>query len=330
MITLDQRVIHAALSWYQVGQAIWLCTVLDTWGSSPRAPGTLMAVNERGDYCGSLSGGCIEEDFLAQLKAGHYRASSQIVGYGEGEMRPDVQLPCGGSLVILIEYLPPDLPTVELLQAMQHALSGRQPGVKTLTTGRRAQWTPVSPAEMLPALAFNPPQILLPVGAIPELLIAGYSTVAFECIRLGQLLGFTVRVCEHRPEMLSELESQFAGADNVIIEPQHPARWLELNGAHAAVAIVSLTHDPRIDELTTMEAINTQAFYIGIMGSAKSSEKRKVRLRQIAGLNSEDLARINAPIGLAIGSKTPAEIALSVMADIVRVKNGVSLTSCER
>lgn len=324
MITLDQRVITAALDWCHSEQAVWMCTVLRTYGSSPRAQGTIMAVNASGQYCGSLSGGCIEEDFLAQLAAGHYRESSQIIRYGEGGMRPDVQLPCGGSLDILIEYLPAGPQSEALLQAMQQALAGHAGVVKRIVPGHRASWQTVAIDEKLPALAYADQLIILPVGAIPELLIAGYSTVAFECIRFGQMLGFHVRVCEHRPEMLSELERYFADADNVSIVPQHPARWLELNGAHAAVAIVSLTHDPRIDELTMMEAINTSAFYIGIMGSAKNSEKRKLRLQNIGGMQPDELARIKAPIGLTIGSKTPAEIALSVMADIVKTRNAVT------
>lgn len=323
MITLDQRVITAALDWCQSEQAVWICTVLRTFGSSPRAKGTIMAVNNAGQYCGSLSGGCIEEDFLKQLAAGHYRESSQIIRYGEGGMRPDVQLPCGGSLDILIEYLPPDAQSLAILQAMHHALTGKAPMVKTVEPGKRASWRPVSSDEKLPPLEYGTKSIILPVGAIPELLIAGYSTVAFECIRLGQIIGYHVRICEHRPEMLSELERLFSGADNVAVVPQHPARWLELNGAHSSVAIVSLTHDPRIDELTMMEAINTSAFYIGIMGSVKNSEKRRLRLQEIGGLQPYELARIKAPIGLSIGSKTPAEIALSVMADIVKTRNGV-------
>lgn len=236
-------------------------------------------------------------------------------------MRPDVSLPCGGSLEIVIEFLPPDDATLALLTAMQRALSGQQPMVKMIRPGERAQWEVLATDRVLPALDASEQQMLLPVGAMPELLIAGYSTVAYECIRLGQMLGFHVRVCEHRPEMLTELESHFSAADNVTLVSQHPARWLELNGAHAAVAIVALTHNPRIDDLTMMEAIATPAFYIGIMGSAKNSEKRRARLQQIAGMDCAELDRIDAPIGLPIGSKTPAEIALSVMADIVRVKN---------
>ena len=322
MIRLDQLVINEALGWHQASEALWLCTVLHTWGSSPRAPGTIMAVNSHGQFCGSLSGGCIEEDFLAQIASGMYRESSQIVRYGQGGMRPDVKLPCGGSLEILIEYLPVDAQTLALLQAMQSALMGQQRLIKILKPGQRAQWERLAAECAMPVLSRTAEQIVVPVGATPELLVAGYSSVAFECIRLGQILGFHVRVCEHRPDSLREVERHFQGADNVTIVPQHPARWLEINGASAAVAIVSLTHDARIDELTMMEAVNTSAFYLGVMGSEKNSEQRRGRLREIAGLEEDELARIHAPVGIKIGSKTPSEIALSIMADIVRVKNG--------
>ena len=103
-----------------------------------------------------------------------------------------------------------------------------------------------------------------------------------------------------------------------------PASYISQGGCHAATAIVALTHDPRLDDLTLLEAVRTPAFYIGAMGSRRTSEKRMERVRRIGGLDDDALDRIHAPIGLKLGSKTPAEIALAVMADIVRVSNGVS------
>lgn len=321
MITLDQRVIDFALCWHQLQQPVWLCTVLHTYGSSPRAPGTMMTINIQGEHCGSLSGGCIEEDFLQQLASGAYRDSSQIVRYGEGGLRPNVALPCGGSVDVLIEYLPADTESYALLTAMQTALIGKQHLVKNVQLGQRATWEIVSTAHVLPALSHQQNQVVIPVGAVPQLLIAGYSVVAFECIRLALILGFRITVCEHRPEQLAETERHFGAEYHVTIVPQHPAKWLENHEISSKVAILSLTHDPRIDELTMMEAVNTPAFYLGVMGSVKNSAKRRQRLVEIGGLSEEELTRIQAPVGIRIGSKTPAEIALSVMADVVRVKN---------
>ncbi|MDL4912520.1 MAG: XdhC family protein [Enterobacterales bacterium endosymbiont of Blomia tropicalis] len=321
MITLDQRVIDSALRWLQSSQPVWLCTVLHTYGSSPRAPGTMMAINNQGDSCGSLSGGCIEEDFLQQLASGAYRNSSQIVRYGEGGLRPNVELPCGGSVDVLIEYLPVDTASAELLSAMHAALFGKHYLVKKLQPGQRAQWECFPADTVLPVLSHSQEEVVIPVGAIPQLLIAGYSVVAFECIRLALILGFKVTVCEHRASQLAEIEQQFGTDLNVCIVPQHPAKWLEQHKISSKMAILSLTHDPRIDELTMMEAVNTPAFYLGVMGSARNSAKRRQRLGDIGGLSDAELRRIQAPVGMKIGSKTPAEIALSVMADVVRAKN---------
>ncbi len=111
------------------------------------------------------------------------------------------------------------------------------------------------------------------------------------------------------------------------LEPILPARFIAEGGCHSGTAVVALTHDPRLDDLTMMEAVRSQAFYIGVMGSRKTSEKRTERLQRIAGMDTATLAPIHTPIGLALGSKTPAEIALAALADIVRVRNGVERRS---
>jgi len=126
-------------------------------------------------------------------------------------------------------------------------------------------------------------------------------------------------VCENRPEALDNFAPQLRS--NVTLLRQFPAKFIEDGGCHANTAIVALTHDPRMDDLTLMEAIHTPAFYIGAMGSLRNSARRRQRLQQIAEFSPQELERIHAPIGLPLGSKTPAEIALAVMADIVQQKN---------
>ncbi|WP_206614976.1 XdhC family protein [Aureimonas ureilytica] len=139
MMTLDQRVIETALGWHHAGRAVWLCTVLQTWGSSPRAPGTMMVISDSGEGCGSLSGGCIEEDFLARLAEGHYRIHSQVVRYGEGGRQTQGKLPCGGSLDVMVEYLVADNDSGHMLQAMHQALRGKTRLLKTATVNKRAK-----------------------------------------------------------------------------------------------------------------------------------------------------------------------------------------------
>lgn len=157
------------------------------------------------------------------------------------------------------------------------------------------------------------------IGAALRLLIAGLSPVAEFCAGFAAALGFEVIVCDPRPELTDGFT--MAGVELVKL---FPATYIAQGGCHAATAIVALTHDPRMDDLTLLEAVRTPAFYIGAMGSRRTSEKRMERVQRIGGIGQQDLDRIHAPIGLKLGSKTPAEIALAVMADIVRVSNGVS------
>lgn len=155
------------------------------------------------------------------------------------------------------------------------------------------------------------------MGPVARLVIAGMSPVSEACAAFAHTLGYQVIVCDPREEELSKFQ-----VPGVEVRPVLPSLYLAREGCHAATAIVALTHDPRIDDLALMEAVNTPAFYIGVMGSLRTSQQRRERLIRSGGMTEGDLARIHMPIGLNLGSKTPAEIALAVMADIVRVRRG--------
>ncbi|MDR7342163.1 xanthine dehydrogenase accessory factor [Pantoea alhagi] len=321
MHSLDQQVIDRALQWHQQGECVWLCTVLHSWGSAPRAPGALLVANQQGQFCGSLSGGCIEEDFLARLQQGSFNAASQLVRYGEGGLATAIRLPCGGVLDVLIERLPPDAASLNHLQRLQQALTGGERLRKQLVIGQRAELE--TDTDRVPrALCYDCDSVSLSVGSVPTLLLAGYSTVAGECLRLALMLGMQTLVCEHRDAFWQQLQDNHAPQPHLRCINQHPARYLELHGATDQTAVICATHDPRVDDLALLEAVNTPAFYLGAMGSARNSQQRLARLRRIGELDERALQRIHAPIGLPIGSKTPMEIALAIMADIVRVKNG--------
>ncbi|PKB91029.1 XshC-Cox1 family protein [Ewingella americana] len=316
---LDIQVIERAGFWLQQ-QPVWLCTVLTTYGSSPRAPGALMAATRDGSYCGSLSGGCVEDDFLQRIAEGEYLAASQVIRYGEGGMTPNVALPCGGSLDVLVEYLPASNSSREYLSRMAQALSGHYALNKTLTLPQACDHLALTGYHSHTKVSRRGNEIQLHIAAAPRLLIAGLSSVALYCADFACALGFEVVVCECREEVLENFASMLKA--DVKLEHSFPAKYLEEQGCHANTAIVALTHDPRMDDLTLMEAVNTPAFYIGAMGSQLNSARRRERLRDIAQFAPEDFERLHAPVGLNIGSKTPAEIALAVMADIVKHKNG--------
>lgn len=318
MLPLDLQVIQQAIAWLSTGQPVWLCTVIASFGSSPRPPGALLVANGAGESCGSLSGGCIEEDFLQRVADGGFAEPIALVRYGDGSDAPQVRLPCGGVLEVLVERLEPDAHTLEHLRRMESALLGKGRLVR--------EWRlPFADPQLLddthdgPRVERSGECLRVRFGAAQRLIIAGVSSVALFCAQFAVALDFEVIICEPREEFQYPL-----GIDNVRVEPILPARFIAEGGCHHATAVVALTHDPRLDDLTMMEAVHSPAFYIGVMGSQKTSEKRMERLHRIAGMDAATLDRIHAPIGLALGSKTPAEIALAVLADIVRVRNGVA------
>ncbi len=320
-LPLDIQVIQQAMLWAE-SQSLWLNTVLRTWGSSPRSPGALMAVNQGGEWCGSLSGGCVEEGFLRQVAEGRWRQPSQVVTYGDGGLTPDVSLPCGGRLEVLVEYLPAGERTVEYLGEILAALQGHQPLKKQLILPGPVEALTLETSGSHPQVEYFDNTVNIWHGAAPRLVVAGWSSVAAYCVQFACALGFEVVVCEPRDEFLRQMAGQIP--EGVRVVERLPARYLEMEGCHAHTAIVALTHDARMDDLTMMEAVNTPAFYIGVMGSLRNSQKRADRLRNIGGLNSQELSRLHAPIGIDIGSKTPAEIGLAVMADVVRFKNQIA------
>jgi xanthine dehydrogenase accessory factor len=314
----DNIVVKQAIEWV-VAEDVWLCTVLATYGSSPRSPGAMLVANARGDFCGSLSGGCIEEDFLARVAQGEYRAASQIVRYGENGLEPSVALPCGGVLDVLVELLPAGTISLNYLQTIADALSGHYAIEKHVALPSPAECRTAQEYVSNTHVVRHADTLCLYIAAAPRLLIAGLSSVAIYCAEFALSLGFDVQVCENRPDALNNYSPLLPTGAELL--HQFPANYLEKNGCHANTAIVALTHDPRMDDLTLMEAITTPAFYIGAMGSHKNSIRRRQRLQQIAEFSHDDLSRVKAPIGLPINSKTPAEIALAVMADIVKHKN---------
>nr|WP_286088949.1 XdhC family protein [Pseudomonas sp. MWU13-3659] len=313
------QVVQQAAQWSRDGLRVWLCTVLGTYGSAPRAPGSLLVVNDLGHWVGSLSGGCVEEDFLERVAAGEFAEAVAVVRYGDGsDSRSNIRLPCGGILDVLVENLPGDCATQGHLGELEAALLGRRRLLREvdLHTGQRLVSDDHSHG---PRVEQGEGRVRLRIGAAQRLLLAGYSSVAHFCAEFGKGLGFEVVLCDPRDEVMDNVV-----LDGIEIRRELPSVFIANGGCHRDTAVVALTHDPKIDDLAMLEAVQTEAFYIGVMGSRATSEKRRERLRRIGGLSDVEMARIHAPIGLNLGSKTPAEIALAVLADILRTRSGVA------
>jgi xanthine dehydrogenase accessory factor len=317
MKQLDLQVIQQARSWVARGEPVWLCTVLATFGSAPRGPGAMLVCMRSGEHRGSLSGGCVEDDFLERVSSDFFRPVSQVVRYGEGGLAPTLALPCGGVLDVLVEYLGPGHETDMHLAAVEAAFSGR--GLITRRVLLGTEHRGIDAGHMNTArVEVGVEQVTIRIGAVQRLLLAGLSPVAEYCASFALALGYEVILCEPREEVLGAFTLQGVEVHEVL-----PAVYIANGGCHASTAVVALTHDPRLDDLTLLEAVRTQAFYIGAMGSQRTSSKRFERLARIGGLDEAIMQRIHAPIGLRLGSKTPAEIAMAVMADILRVSNGI-------
>ena len=313
MESLDLRVLNDALAWRRAGHGVTLVTVVETWGSAPRPPGALLAVRDDGAVSGSVSGGCVEDDLVARIRAGEYadRMLPSLVIYGvTKEEAARFGLPCGGSLRLLQEPLL-DAGWIEevLRRTAAHQLVARTlalaDGSVRLREARRGE-LPGFDGETLTAL-FGPRWRLLLIGA---------GQLSQAVARMAQALDFEVLVCEPREEYTAGW-----ALDSVTLLKGMPDDEVLALRPDAHTAIVALTHDPKLDDMALLEALNSEAFYVGALGSRRNQQARKQRLAEHFGLSAAALVRLHGPVGLNIGARTPAEIAVSVVAEIIQVKN---------
>jgi xanthine dehydrogenase accessory factor len=311
MESLDLRVLSDALSWRREGHGVTLVTVVETWGSAPRPPGALLAVRDDGVVSGSVSGGCVEDDLIARIKAGERTRLPSMIAYGVSkEEAARFGLPCGGTLRLVQEPLA-DTAWVEqvLARTAAHDLVAR---TLTLSTGE----VRLSAATREQGMQFDGLKLTTLFGPKWRLLLIGAGQLSQAVARIAQMLDFEVLVCDPREEYASTL----AAGDATLVAgmPDDVVRALH---ADAHTAIVALTHDPKLDDMALIEALRSGAFYVGALGSARNQAARKKRLAEHFDLSEADLARLHGPVGLRLGAKTPAEIAVSICAQIVECKN---------
>ncbi len=312
MESLDLRVLQDALSWRQTGMDVTLVTVVETWGSAPRPPGALLAVRGDGVVSGSVSGGCVEDDLIARVKGGERTHTPSMIAYGVTKAEAArFGIPCGGSLRLVQEPLTDAAWIEQILQrTAAHELVAR---TLTLATGTVA----LSPAQRNDTFAFDGITLKTTFGPKWRMLLIGAGQLSQAVAQMASMLDFEVLVCDPREEYATLLP---AGATRVLGMPDDVVRDMH---ADAHTAIVALTHDPKLDDMALMEALRSDAFYIGALGSQRNTDTRKARLKEHFELTDAQLDRLHGPVGLRLGAKTPAEIAVSIIAQIVQVKNTV-------
>ena len=320
MLSSQQQIIGRTLQWLGSEQSVWLCTILKTWGSSPRPVGAMMACTPEGDLIGSISGGCIEEDFLEQLRNGQLKQRFHeegsvpfVVKYGvTAEEQARLKLPCGGQLHVLLELIEPTDQNkgmfARLLDALeQHTSISR---IVNLESGA------ISTADESrdDAVVIQGNRMSHSLSPMYRLLLLGAGDVAKYVAEMARALEYDVTLCDPRPNYLDNWEVE--GVEKTSRLPDDVVRERFSNPYSG---IVALAHDPRVDDMALMEALKTEAFYVGAMGSERTSAARRERLPEL-GLSQEEIERLHAPIGFQIESKTPAEIAISIMAEVTAEK----------
>lgn len=315
----DQQVLSSARRWSQAGFRFALVTVAQTWGSSPRPPGAWMVLREDGLVMGSVSGGCVESDLIDRMRDGRLTAERgdykpYCLDYG---VTPDDAhrwgLPCGGRLKLVVEPGPEPARLAELESRIAGGELLRRTvdltsGLATLSEGAHGD-----------DVSWDGQVLVTPHGPLWRLLIIGAGQISRYLAQMAQALDYVVGVCDPRIEYGSEWN-----VDGAALLPGHPDDAVVALAPDARTAIVALTHDPRLDDLALIEALKSPAFYVGALGSHANNAKRRERLCRHCDLSAEAVGRLHGPVGLSIGSRTPPEIAIAILAEMTAVKHGVT------
>jgi xanthine dehydrogenase accessory factor len=324
MENLDVMVLRTLRDWRAAGKRGLLATVVRTWGSSPRPVGSIMALCEDGSVVGSVSGGCIEDDLIYRFtqaysgkEPGHGMPSGApgFVKYGiTADEAHRFGLPCGGTLELLLEYDP----DAQSLSELVAALEGGQLMQRTVRLADGV--VTLAPAHAPEELTVSDTALVNTFGPEYRMLLIGAGQLTEYLATMALFSGFAVTVCDPREEYRGAWS--VSGARVVADMPDDVVTAFR---ADRRSCVVALTHDPKLDDLALLEALKTEAFYVGAIGSRRNNEARHQRLVEHFDQTADSLKRLRGPIGIYIGSKTPPEIAVSVMAEILAVKNGVAL-----
>ena len=313
MDNVDLHVLRQVALWKATGHGVVLGTITRTWGSAPRPPGSSVAIRDDGLVVGSVSGGCIEDDLVDKARAGVLASGvPQVLRYGiDADAAHRFGLPCGGLIELVLE---PVLPRSQLDLLLQRLEAGqRVRRVLTLASGDVQLQDGGSADELL----LTDTTLTTHHGPSWRLLLIGAGQMTQYLAEMAQALGYQVLVCDPRDEYASGFA--VPGATLLRTMPDDTVNDIKPDG-HTAV--IALTHDPKLDDLALMEALRSPAFYVGAIGSRLNQSKRKERLKEHFDISDAQLARLHGPVGLKNGARTPAEIAVSILAELTAVRYG--------
>jgi xanthine dehydrogenase accessory factor len=313
MQSLDLDVLERALEWRRAGRRVWLLTVAQTFGASPRPPGSLAAIRDDGILVGSVSGGCIEDDLVAH-RGDFTGARPHFARYGvTADEARRFGLPCGGELEVIIE---PEVAADSIAELLARISEGRIVARRVdLATGA---WS-FERADPNDECERTDTRFTSVHGPRWRMLVIGASEIAHYLAEVAATVDYQVFVCDPREEYRTAWR-----AGNAKWIPGMPDDAVLAFRPDGHSVILTVSHDPKLDDMALLEALKSDAYYVGAVGSARTSAERRKRLADF-DLTAQQIARLRGPVGLAIGSRTPPEIALAILADLVASRNGIVL-----
>ncbi|HYX64915.1 MAG TPA: XdhC family protein [Burkholderiales bacterium] len=314
MDSVDIEVLRTAEAWRKSGHRAALGTIVKTWGSAPRPVGAMVAIRDDGQIVGSVSGGCVEDDLVDKVRARLAAAAKpELITYGvTNEEATRWGLPCGGTVQVVVEPIKDESRLGELLDRIsQQQLVKRR---VEMDSGRAS----LEPGRWQDALEFDGRVLSTVHGPRWRLVLIGAGQLTRYLAEMARMLDYHVVVIDPREEYAAGWDLAAVPLDRGM--PDDVVQSLNLDG-HSAV--IALTHDPKLDDLALMEALKSPAFYVGAIGSKKNNDARRTRLEQF-DLSKDEIARLRGPVGLYLGSKTPPEIAVAILAEMTAVRHGVS------
>ena len=316
MDSVNLEVLKASVRWIESGRRVLLVTVVNTWGSSPRPEGSMLAICEDGSVVGSVSGGCIEDDLIDRVRRlGIEQTRPEAMKYGiSADEAHRFGLPCGGTIELVLEPLTRASGIDELCRRV---VAG-QLVARTLDMASGA--AKLVPAHSTDGVAFDGRRLLTIHGPRYRMLVIGAGQLSSYLCQIAVGLDYQVTVCDPREEYTDSWRAP--GTRLVRSMPDDAVLDAKLD---ERCAVIALTHDPKLDDLALMEAVKTRAFYVGALGSRRNNAARRERLKTHFNLTKDELSRLRGPVGIYIGSRTPPEIAVSILAEVTAVKNGVAL-----
>ena len=317
MENVDLAVLETAREWIREDGEVVLVTVAKTWGSSPRPAGSMMIWRGDGQFEGSLSGGCIEQELLEKFSETTPNAPTSITYGVTNEEAVSRGLPCGGEVTVVVE----SLRSVEQGTEILNRLARRERVQRVLELDSGKSWIETPPGHARTDLSGNRFQVVYEPKW--RLLVIGAGQLSSFVSRFADTLGYEVLVCDPR----DSYRHSWQGADSTSLFSEMPDDFVVEQQCDTQTAVVALTHDPKLDDLAIMEALNSPAFYVGALGSSRTNGARRERLREHFDVGDAQLKFMSGPIGLDLNTRTASEIALSIMTEITARRNGVILSS---